>query len=231
MPSRVIALITLFISLTTAFQVNAEVVKIGVLSPQGFHASMKQWQATANYLTAKIPSHVFQVLPYTRYSDLETDMNKNKLDFLVAAKQELPRFAADFSITPVMNSRLTDNTEGWVLVRKRQMPYELTFSVSQALLNLPGKHKALRDPGIAGWQLSADAHVAISTGQKLKKFTHSLGELLTAILNQYWMYLLAAFVSGLLIVLYRLWDRYHLAQELKRHRQQTNDPSLSDTVF
>jgi hypothetical protein len=230
MLSRFIALIILFLTITASFQVNAEVVKIAVFSPQNFHVSMKQWQATANYLTAKIPAHVFQVLPYTSYSDLETDMKKNKLDFLIAAKHQLPRFATEFPIIPVMNSRSSNHTNDWALVRKRQLPYQLTFSVSEALLNLPEKHKALKQSGIAGWKISADAHVAISQGQKLKKVFHTSYELVSDVVNQYRSYILAALVSGLLIFLYQLWDRYHLAQQLKKHRQQRNDPRLSDTV-
>lgn len=230
MMSRFIALFALFVAITASFQANAEVVKIAVFSPQGFHLSMKQWQETANYLSAKIPAHVFQVLPYSSYSDLETDMDKNKLDFLIAAKHQLPRFAADFSILPVMNSKPLNNTTDWALVRKRLLPYQLTFNVSEALLNLPEKHKALKKAGIESWQLSADAHVAISPGQKLKKLFHTSYELVLDVLNQYWSYLLAALVSGLLIFLYHQWDRYHLAQQLKKHRQQRNDPRLSDTV-
>lgn len=232
MQSRVIAFVALFLSFSLPLQTNAEIVKIGVLSSQGFHSSMKQWQDTADYLTAKIPEHVFQILPYSRYPDLETDMNKNKLDFLLAAKHELPRFVADFSVMPVMNSKVVNNTEGWALVRKRQLPYQLTFSVSDALLNLPARHKALQHSGLSSWQLSGDAHIAISSNQKLKKLYNASTELVIAVLKQYWSFILAAMVSGLLILLYRKWDLYHTRQsKIKAHREQSNDPSLSDTVF
>ena len=232
MPSRVIAFVTLLVTLCLPFQTNAEIVKIGVLSTQDFHSSMKQWKGTADYLTAKVPEHVFQVLPYSRYTDLETDMSKNKLDFLLATKPALASFVADFSVIPVMNSNAGKNADGWVLVRKRQLPYQLTFSVSEALLNLPTRHKALQLSGLTDWQLSEDAQVAISSNQKLKKLYNTSSELVVAVLNQYWSFILAALVSSLLILLYRKWDLYHTRQsKIKAHRQQANDPSLSDTVF
>lgn len=232
MPSRVIALVALLFTLMLPFQSNAEVVKIAVLSPQTFHASMKQWQSTADYLNTKIPEHVFQVLPYSRYSDLETDMNKNKLDFLLVATHELPRFVADFSVIPVMNSTPLKNNDGWALAHKRQLPYQLTYSVSEALLNLPIKHKAMKHTGQKGWQLASNTNVAISSEQKLKQFYSTSSELVVAALKQYWSFILAGLVSMLLIFIYRKWDLYHTRQEkIKAHRQQANDPRLSDTVF
>lgn len=232
MLSRIIAFVALLLSLCLPLQINAEIVKIGVLSSQDFHRSMKQWKDTADYLTTKIPEHVFQILPYSRYTDLETDMNKNKLDFLLTTKPALSRFVADFSVIPVMNSKAAKNAESWVLIRKRQLPYQLIFSVSDALLNLPVKHKALHNAGFTAWQLSGDVHIEISSNQKLKKLYNTSAELMIAVLKQYWSFILATLVSGLLILLYRKWDRYHTRlSRVKAHRQQENDPSLSDTVF
>jgi hypothetical protein len=232
MPFRVIAYLAVFFTLALPLRLSAEVVKIGVLSSQGFHTSMKQWQGTANYLTTSIPGHVFQILPYSRYADLETDMNKNKLDFLLAAKHELSRFVADFSVMPLMNSMTGKYNNEWTLTRKRQLPYQLTFSVSEALLKLPARHNAMKRSGLTSWQLSADAHVAISSEQKLKKLYNTSTELALMAVKQYWTFILAILVSGLLILLYRKWDLYHSRQaKVKAHRQQSNDPSLSDTVF
>lgn len=232
MPYRIIAYITLFLTLAMPLRIHAEVVKIGVLSEQGFHSSMKQWQDTANYLTAKIPGHVFQVLPYSRYSDLKTDVNKNKLDFLLAAKHELPRFVTEFSVIPLMIAQAGKSGPEWSLTRKKQLPYQLTYSVSEALLKLPAKHNAMKRPGLSTWQLSEEAHVAISSEQKLKKLFHTSTELALGVVKQYGAYLLALLVSSLLIYLYRKWDQYHTRQaKIKEHRQQANDPSLSDTVF
>lgn len=232
MLSRLITFIALLSTLSLPVQVNAELVKIGVLSSQDFHTSMKQWQETANYLTARIPGHVFQVLPYSRYVDLETDMNKNKLDFLLASEKELPRFVTDFSVVPLMNARTGKNAPQWSLTRKRQLPYQLTFSVSEALLKLPAKHKTLKNSGITAWQLFGDAKVAISADQKLKQLYTMSTELASAVFRKYWTIILSILVSGLLLLAYRKWDHYHARQaKVKAHRQQSNDPSLSDTVF
>ena len=232
MPFRVIAYVALFLTLALPLRLSAEVVKIGVLSSQGFHTSMKQWQGMANYLTTSIPGHVFQILPYSRYADLEMDMKKSKLDFLLSAKHELPRFAADFSVMPLMYATTGKYQNEWALTRKRQLPYQLTFSVSEALLKLPARHIAMKGSDLTSWKLSADTHVTISADQKLKKLYHTSSELAFAVVKQYWSFILAILVSGLLLLLYRKWDLYHSRQaKVKAHRQQTNDPSLSDTVF
>ena len=90
----------------------------------------------------------------------------------------------------------------------------------------------MQHSGLTAWQLSGDAHIAISSNQKLKKLYNTSYELVVTVLKQYWSFILAALVSGLLILLYRKWDLYHTRQsKIKAHREQENDPSLSDTVF
>lgn len=228
---RIFTIIAIISVICLPAQANAELVKIAVLSSQDFQASMKKWQSTADYLTATIPSHVFQILPYSHYPDLESDMKKNKLDFLITAKNELPRFAVKFSIMPLMTSKPMKKETSWALVRKRNLPYQLSYRVSEALLNLTARHNALKHARLAGWKLSADAEVSISPEQKVKKQVSTFIKVTTSLIMKYRSYLLAVLVSALLIFLYRKWDQYHLAQQARQHRQQDNDSSLSDTVF
>lgn len=231
MRSRVIAILALLIALSFSFRSHAEVVKIAVFSNQDFHASMKQWQGTTDYLASRLPQHVFQILPYSNHADLETDLRRNKLDFVLTAKSELSPFVAEFAVIPVLNTVSSKGNTSWTLARNRQLSYQLTHSISDALLKLPSKHKAFKTSAITGWKLSGDSQVAISPGQKLKKLYNTFVELVATLFNQYWSLLLAALVSALLIFVYHKWDRYHRQQQVKKHREQQNDPSLSDTVF
>jgi hypothetical protein len=211
---------------------HAEVVKIGVLAPQGFHSSMTQWQSTSDYLSSQMPQHVFQILPYSRFSDIKTDLKKNKLDFLLVKKSELPRFVTDFSLRPLLNTKPGANNTSWTLARNTQLPYQLIYSITDVLLKLPANHQAISLSGFKGWELSSDEQVAISSTQQLTKLYNTAFALTKAAIKQYWALMLAGILSALLIVLYRKWDRYHIRRaQVKQHSQQSRDPSLSDTVF
>lgn len=231
MQSRVYAVLALLLVLSFPFRASAEVVKIAVYSSQDFHASMKQWQSTADYLAVKLPKHVFQVLPYSNYSDLQVDLRKNKLDFVLTAKDEIPQLVAEFAVIPVLNSSSANQDKAWTLAQNPGLPYHLIYSISHALLKLPANHSALKQPAIGSWQLSGDGQVAISSSQKLLRLYNNTVELVSALFKQYWTFLLACLLSCVLILLYRKWDHYHRAQQVKKHRQQDNDPRLSDTVF
>ena len=230
MQSRVFVVLALLITLSFSLRSHAEVVKIAVLSTQDFHASMKQWQSTANYLSSKLPQHVFQVLPYSNTADLKTDLRKNKLDFLLTGNSELSQFVAEFAFIPVLNAGSKKQQNQWVLSRNKQLSYQLTYSISDVLLKLPASHKALKQSAIANWTLS-DNTVSISSSQKVQQLYTTSAELAAALFKQYWSILLAILLSGLLILAYQKWDRYHREQLVKKHRAQRNDPSLSDTVF
>ena len=229
MPNRLTALLVLLLSLTMVPLIShAEVVKIGVLSGQNFRTTMKEWRSTATYLKQQLPQHVFQILPYSQQSDLVTDLEKNKLDFLLTKKHDLAQLMADFSLNPILN--VEKNTAQWILAHSYNLPSTVAYSITDALLKLPANHPA--KAGYPLWTLASNTEVQLSTQQQLKASYNQLMALALEMLNQYWALLFAALLSALQILLYRKWDRYHTRiTEVKKHQQQHRDPSLSDTVF
>lgn len=228
MPNRLTAQLTLLLSLILLIPVShADVIKIGVLSDKDFRTTMKAWDGTADYLKQQLPQHVFQILPYSKQSDLVIDLEKNKLDFLLTGKQNLAPIVADFPFVPILNAK--NNTTQWVLARHHNMPYTVTYSITDALLKLSARHQA--KAGYITWKLASNTEIQLSTRQKIKQLYNQLCILTGEILNKYWAIFIAALLSATLILLYRQWDRYHTRiAEVNKHRQQPRDPNLSNTV-
>ena len=227
MPSRTNKLrstIMLFIACSlmalTTQAVHAEVIKIGIFSDQNFRTTMKEWGSTSSYLKQQLPQHVFQILPYSHYSDLVTDLKKHKLDLVLTKQQELSQLMTTFTLTPVLN--VEKNTTQWILSHNQGLPHSITNSISAVLLKPSTQTQ---------WSLSTRAEIQLSTQQQAKQIYNQTMVLSENILKQYWTLLVAALLSALLILLYRQWDRYHRAAEVKKHKQQAFDASLSDTVF
>ena len=61
---------------------QADLIKIGMLSTDGFEKDMRKWQPTADYLGQQIPGHVFQILPYKSSAALHRDAAREKFDFI-----------------------------------------------------------------------------------------------------------------------------------------------------
>lgn len=189
---------------------------------------MEEWASTATYLKQQLPHHVFQILPYSQQSDLVTDLKKNKLDFLLTRKHDLAQLMADFSLNPILN--VEKNTTQWILARSYNLPYTVTYSITNTLLKLPVNHQV--KAGHPHWTLSSNTEVQLSTQQQFKQLYNQLAALAAEMLNQHWTLLMAALLSTILILLYRKWDHYHTRiTNVKKHQQQPRDPSLSDTVF
>lgn len=207
---------------------HAEVIKIGVFSSQSFRATIEEWASITTYLKQQLPQHVFQILPYSQQSDLVTDLEKNKLDFLLTRKHDMAQLMAGFSLNPILN--VEKNTTQWILARSYNLPYTVTYSITDALLKLPANRQA--KTGYPRWTLASNTEVQLSTQQQFKQLYNQLAALAAEMLNQYWTLLMAALMSAILILLYRKWDRHHTRiTDVKKHQQQPRDPSLSDTVF
>ncbi|MFP4610473.1 MAG: phosphate/phosphite/phosphonate ABC transporter substrate-binding protein [Thiohalophilus sp.] len=79
--SHAITLLILFLLGQSAMA--AQVIKIGVFSPDGFETGMHRWQPTADYLQSRIPEKRFQVLPYRELAELEQDAQRGKFDLVL----------------------------------------------------------------------------------------------------------------------------------------------------
>ncbi len=57
-------------------------IKIGVLALRGKEQCLKQWNATADYLTKKIPGHSFTIVPLD-FAELPNSVSKQQVDFTI----------------------------------------------------------------------------------------------------------------------------------------------------
>ncbi|MGD8526198.1 MAG: hypothetical protein PVJ63_08105 [Thioalkalispiraceae bacterium] len=227
MSKKIAAFVFLLNLVITPICAHSEVIKIGVLSQQNFRSTMQGWATTSHYLGRQLPQHVFQILPYSRQADLVTDLARNKLDFLLTGKQPLTELMTDFSLNPILN--VEKNTRQWILSSSHNLPDALILSITEALLKPARKQKEL----VGGqWTRVSHSEIQLSFQQQLQQVYNQSVTTLSSILARYWTLLIAVLVSSLLILLYRQWDRYHTrVTEVKKHRQQSHDPGLNDTVF
>ncbi|MEA1867170.1 MAG: PhnD/SsuA/transferrin family substrate-binding protein [Thermodesulfobacteriota bacterium] len=58
-------------------------VKIGVLTKRGVERCMEKWSPTAEYLTARIPSMTFTIVPFT-FNQINSYVKNEKVDFVLA---------------------------------------------------------------------------------------------------------------------------------------------------
>jgi two-component system sensor histidine kinase TtrS len=63
--------------------VPAEVVKIGLRAHSGAEKGLAQWQATADYLSERIPEHTFVMVPVVGLADLMEAVGREEFDFVL----------------------------------------------------------------------------------------------------------------------------------------------------
>lgn len=70
-------------SLFVISPVYAATIKIGLRAHHGIEKSMRQWKATADYLSKKIPEHQFVMVPLVSLSELSDAAKQNEFDFVL----------------------------------------------------------------------------------------------------------------------------------------------------
>ena len=60
-----------------------EEIRIGVRANRGAEAALKQWQATADYLTESIPGYQFTLIPFEINSSLNQAVSRNEFEFVL----------------------------------------------------------------------------------------------------------------------------------------------------
>jgi len=77
----------LILAMSATLAAAEERVRIGVLANRGLEDAMKRWRATADYLTAQIPGHRFEIIPLD-FDALTESVAQNKLEFAVTNSGE-----------------------------------------------------------------------------------------------------------------------------------------------
>lgn len=195
----------------------SEVIKIGVFSNQDFRATMAQWGSTAVYLKQQLPHHVFQILPYSRRVDLATDLQQNKLDFLLSQRSQTGQLVAEFSLKPLL-SHQSGNQADWVLSNNHGLSTSITQSITDSLLQKNLENATSSD----AWQVIDSHLIKLTQKQQLNRIYNESSPVVFGWLKDYSMFIVAILFSMLLILAHRKWEHYHLARtQAKKHRQQT----------
>jgi diguanylate cyclase (GGDEF)-like protein/PAS domain S-box-containing protein len=73
-------------------------VRIGVLSFRPLEQTLKQWQPTADYLSAHVPGYRFTVIPMY-YKELDLAVNRHEFDFVLTNPEHYINVRFDHSLT------------------------------------------------------------------------------------------------------------------------------------
>lgn len=72
----------LLMLVTVNAQAEDEFIKIGVLSHRGDQFTLNAWNPTAHYLTAKLPSYDFEIVPLD-FDEIDKAVSENEVDFIL----------------------------------------------------------------------------------------------------------------------------------------------------
>jgi diguanylate cyclase (GGDEF)-like protein/PAS domain S-box-containing protein len=61
---------------------QGQVIRVGTLATRGYDACLKKWEPTAVYLTKKIPTYTFQIVPLS-FEELIPAVQNQKVDFII----------------------------------------------------------------------------------------------------------------------------------------------------
>lgn len=148
--SILVLLLAIFFSATLA---NAETIKIGVLAKRGPVKALKQWKATADYLTSSIKGYSFKIVPLSFDAVNPAIKNETVHFFLVNSSMFVTakvRFRAS-AIATMVNSRQGKplKTFGGVIIT------DVENDSINSLADLKGKRfMAVKKSSFGGWQMA-----------------------------------------------------------------------------
>ena len=197
----------------------ADVVKIGVLSQQDFHVSMKKWQKVADYLQSQQPGQHFQVLPYRQQADVAVELAKGKLDFVLANKEQIQQLAVEHELVPILkNSKST-----MIMTYTNVASYPVAYKVTNQLLQANK---------LAGaWELQESGKEVVSLELQTSKLLHNGKLVLTEVYQSYGNIILAVLISLLLFLGIHKWNTYQQRIKLLAERKKQTATQFVDTVF
>lgn len=79
---------------------NKTTVRIGVLAHRGREQVLQRWSATADYLSAKIPGHRFEIIPLN-LNDIRSATRHNGIDFILTNPGNYADLEAGFGISRI----------------------------------------------------------------------------------------------------------------------------------
>jgi phosphate/phosphite/phosphonate ABC transporter binding protein len=152
MLKKMLIFVTLAIFLNTGI-VAAESYKIGVLAKRGPVKALKQWKATGDYLTAKIPGKTFEIVPLG-FDAVNPAVEKGDVDFFLVNSSMFVTTQVKYGASPI--ATMVNSRQGQPL--KSFGGVILTSSDNEdinALSDLKGKSfMAVKASSFGGWQMA-----------------------------------------------------------------------------
>ena len=147
-----VALATLMLAFT-APPSNAESYKIGVLAKRGREKALKQWKATADYLTQKVEGASFEIVPLD-FEEVMPAVQSESVAFFLVNSSMFVTAQVKYGATPIatmINSRQGKPLKsfGGVIITTADS------DEINSLVDLKGKtFAAVKDSSFGGWQMA-----------------------------------------------------------------------------
>jgi len=151
---RRIHVILLFILFLLSRPALADIVKIGVFSPDGFESGMHRWQPTASYLENQMPQHRFMMLPYRNLQELEQDALRGKFDFILTQPASFVKLEQQVGLLRLLTLQQQDasirhaNTATVIFTRADNTELKSITDLNQI------RFITTRKQDFSGWQLA-----------------------------------------------------------------------------
>lgn len=133
----------------------AESVAVGVLAYDGKPQALERWQPTADYLSRRIPSREFRMVPLT-HQELEHSINRGELDFILTNPGHYVLLEVRYGVTRIatFKSRFHDS----VLTHFSSVIFTRSDAQIDSIHALKGKTlAAVSESAFGGFQLAQDA--------------------------------------------------------------------------
>ena len=137
---------------TTSPAAPKAIITIGILAERGYSNVFKQWQATADYLTAEVPGYSFEILALN-FEQTYQAVKDGTVDFVIANSGMYVDFEIIYDanrIATLKNLRLGNSyiVSGGVIFRRQDR------EDIQVLKDLKGKTMmAVNETSLGGWQM------------------------------------------------------------------------------
>lgn len=149
------ALLILFLYFAYMSSAAAGRVNIGVLAYNGKPQALERWQATADYLSEKIPEHQFNIKPLT-LKGFENALNKKTLDFILTNSGHYVALEKKFSASRIVT--FLSRYKAQTLKHFSAVIFTRKDSGIHQLNDLRGRtFAAVNQAAFGGFQLAQDA--------------------------------------------------------------------------
>ena len=81
--------------------VSADEIRIALRAHKGLEQGMQQWQATADYLSERIPEHRFTMVPFDNISALNQAISRKEFDFCLTNPSSYIKHKIDYGAQPL----------------------------------------------------------------------------------------------------------------------------------